>query len=130
LFIGISALTFVQGVSQKAFVDYFRTQWEPQFELWCKAAIEGLDHSDSYTNGAIESYHLVLKTMDLRGRRVLIGRRLDWLIKTLTDGNMSVLERYWYVVSSIRTCKGWKNPTDGCAHAFKRRSVFAGTSSS
>jgi hypothetical protein len=66
----------------------------PIMHLWVKASVEGIDHSDSYTNAAIESYHAVLKGMHLKGRKRLVGRRVDWLITTLLD---EVDEHYWCV---------------------------------
>ena len=36
-----------------------------------------------FTNANIEAYHGVLKFKHLKGRKRLVGRRLDWLIQTL-----------------------------------------------
>lgn len=79
-------------MKEKAFTDYFRKNWEPSLEKWVKASLEEIDHSDTYTNACIEAYHNVLKALHLKGRKRLIGRRLDWLIVMLV---MEVDEHYW-----------------------------------
>jgi hypothetical protein len=54
--------------------------------------MEDIDHSDAYTNAHIEAYHAVLKYFHLKGRKRLVGRRLDWLIDNLYT---HVDEHYW-----------------------------------
>lgn len=64
-------------------MDYFKKEWVNKLPLWVKGSLAGVDHSNAYTNAAIEAYHKVLKDLHLKGRKRLSGRRLDWLITCL-----------------------------------------------
>lgn len=80
-----------QERTQPTFVNYIRKHWANKLELWVKGALEGLDHSKAYTNAHIEAFHAVLKEFDLKGRKRLKGRSLDWLVCQLLT---SVIGRY------------------------------------
>ena len=80
-----------QERTQPAFVNYIRKHWATKLELWVKGALEGIDHSKAYTNAHIEAFHAVLKEFDLKGRKRLKGRSLDWLVCQLMT---SVVGRY------------------------------------
>lgn len=100
---GRSCPRLQEGQSTSAFVEYFSKTWEPFMERWVKAVLEGIDNSGQWTNGAIEGYHAVLKDLHLKGRKRLIGRRLDWLIHMLLS---QVDEHYWCgggLKASVRT---------------------------
>ena len=60
--------------------------------MWiCASRI--LPHANQETNGSIESYHGILKSKFLCGRRTIFGRRIDWLIQKLV---WSCQSYYWY----------------------------------
>ena len=56
-------------------------------------ASRSLPHASQDTNGSIEAYHGFLKIRFLGAYKRLVGRRIDWLIYTLTS---SVVSHYWY----------------------------------
>ena len=88
----LSLIRSAQGTKQKAFCTYIRKNWLPHLEKWCKGSLENIDHSGAFTNAHIEAYHAVLKSLHLKGRKRLCGRRLDWLIDNLYT---HVDEYYW-----------------------------------
>jgi hypothetical protein len=60
--------------------------------MWLKAALFNVDHSKCFTNACLESYHNVLKNLHLKGRKRLVGRRLDWMmVKLMGD----IEQNYW-----------------------------------
>lgn len=81
-------------------MQYFKKNWEAKLELWAKSSLAGIDHSNAYTNNALEAYHRVLKELMLKGRKRLKGRRLDWLIERLLT---KCINWYWCGISH-RSC--------------------------
>jgi hypothetical protein len=90
----LRAVCGAQGEKQPAFVEYIKTHWVKKLSLWVKGSLKDIDHSDAFTNAAIEAYHRVLKDLQLKGRKRLSGRRLDWLINTLLS---KAITHYWCV---------------------------------
>ena len=56
-------------------------------EMWVRAS-RSLPHANQDTNGAIEAYHGVLEKHFLGAFKGLVGRRIDWLLDTLTESCM------------------------------------------
>ena len=90
----ITGCCATQGERQSAFVEYIKKEWVKKLPLWVKGSLKDIDHSDAYTNAAIEAYHRVLKDLHLKGRKRLEGRRMDWLIEMLLN---HVITHYWCV---------------------------------
>jgi len=76
-----SAKTLMQAFISKwhplepGIVGYFQINWELKIKAWCMAWRMGQS-----TTSALESYHGHLKSGDLRGKKYLRNRRLDWLL--------------------------------------------------
>ncbi|MCO5601561.1 hypothetical protein L7F22_055684 [Adiantum nelumboides] len=83
---------FVEYASEQEFITYFKRQWLPCIDMWIKAT-RTMQVANQDTNGSIESYHGLLKSRFLSGRRTIHGRRIDWLIKGLVSTCHSY---YWY----------------------------------
>jgi hypothetical protein len=70
-------------------------------------ASRNLPHANQDTNGSIEAYHGLIKRRYLGAFKRLSGRRIDWLVHTLTG---SVTNYYWYMqmmknAGFIKNCK-------------------------
>ncbi|BBN68773.1 SWIM zinc finger family protein [Prunus dulcis] len=86
-------------VDQCAFMDYFKSRWLPNIELWANG-IRSLPVAGPEPNAAIESYHLRLKSKLFNEQYVNSWSRVDWLIHTLTTEFQS---SYWLDQYSIET---------------------------
>jgi hypothetical protein len=90
--------TFLQALADKAvadfcdkwevhteeFVTYFKEEWGKKTWQWM-AAGRNIPHCNQETNNLVESYHGVLKMIQLVTKRKNC-RRLDWLVwKLVTD---------------------------------------------
>lgn len=60
--------------------------------MWIRAS-RTMQVANQDTNGSIESYHGLLKSKFLSGRRTIHGRQIDWLIKGLVSQCHAY---YWY----------------------------------
>jgi len=101
-----------QAQKEPAFVQYLREHWEKKLPLWVKGGLEDVHHSGIFTNAHIESYHMVLKAFDLKGKKRLASRTLPWLIVNLTT---TVVGRYW--CAHRRPPLGWRRPRGGTGRA-------------
>ena len=77
-----------------AFMQYMQEMWRTKTPMWCVGTRE-IPHVGQNTNAAIESYHSNLKSILNSGKKIFIGRRMDWLIYHLIG---EVLTHYWYGV--------------------------------
>ena len=73
-------------------MQYLRDHWADKLPLWTKGGLAEINHSGIFTSVHIESYHMVLKAFDLKGKKRLASRTLPWLIVNLTT---TLLGRYW-----------------------------------
>ncbi|MCO5608161.1 hypothetical protein L7F22_062367 [Adiantum nelumboides] len=62
------------------------------YDMWIKAT-KTMQVANQNTNGSIESYHGLLKSRFLSGRRTIHDQQIDWLIKGLVSKCHSY---YWY----------------------------------
>lgn len=76
----------------KEFWKYMDKEWIPKIHMWVTGN-RHIPHAGQDTNAAIESYHGNMKAILRESRGRLVGRRVDWLIHTLTG---DVINRYEY----------------------------------
>lgn len=95
-------------------MEYIKKEWVKKLPLWVKGSLKDIDHSNAYTNAAIEAYHRVLKDLHLKGRKRLAGRRLDWLIDCLLS---HIINHYWCApaLPSRALLRHTHKPTCACA---------------
>ncbi|XP_026404645.1 uncharacterized protein LOC113299774 isoform X2 [Papaver somniferum] len=79
-------------VDQFSFMEYFRDQWLPRIDMWVNA-MRLLPIANQEFNGAIESYHLNLKSKLFGEQHSGSWTRVDWLVHTLTTEFHSL---YWF----------------------------------
>ncbi|MBA0795094.1 hypothetical protein Gohar_019366 [Gossypium harknessii] len=76
-------------VDQTAFVDYFRSSWMAKIEMWL-LTLKSFPLASQEASGAIEAYHVKLKTKLFDDSRALL--RVDWLVRKLTT---ELYSTYW-----------------------------------
>ncbi|OWM76375.1 hypothetical protein CDL15_Pgr028245 [Punica granatum] len=69
-------------VDQTAFVEYFKASWVPKIEMWL-SAMKSLPLASQEASGAIEAYHLKLKSALFDDSHLGALRRVDWLVHRL-----------------------------------------------
>jgi hypothetical protein len=98
-----SAFLALCAKTSAAFLVYYKATWEGNIKMWAHAYLPGVG---AYTNGVIESFHGVIKTLFFTSkcvapvlaclssfrrallrlvprRRSLVGKRIDWLIHVM-----------------------------------------------
>ncbi|KAH1088978.1 hypothetical protein J1N35_016235 [Gossypium stocksii] len=78
-------------VDQTAFVDYFRSSWMPKIEMWL-LTLKSFPLASQEASGAIEAYHVKLKTKLFDDSHLGALLRVDWLVHKLTTELHST---YW-----------------------------------
>ncbi|KAG8495810.1 hypothetical protein CXB51_009322 [Gossypium anomalum] len=78
-------------VDQTAFVDYFRSSWMPKIEMWL-STLKSFPLASQEASGAIEAYHVKLKTKLFDDSHLGALLRVDWLVHKLTTELHST---YW-----------------------------------
>ncbi|TYJ41170.1 hypothetical protein E1A91_A03G002500v1 [Gossypium mustelinum] len=78
-------------VDQTAFVDYFRSSWMPKIEMWL-LTLKSFPLASQEASGAIEAYHVKLKTKLSDDSHLGALLRVDWLVHKLTTELHST---YW-----------------------------------
>lgn len=79
-------------VDQRAFMEYLKRRWLTEIDMWV-SAMRTLPISRQELNGAIESYHLKLKSKLLSHSHNRSWDRVDWLVHTLTAEFHCI---YWF----------------------------------
>ncbi|XWS49306.1 hypothetical protein CRYUN_Cryun13aG0152600 [Craigia yunnanensis] len=82
-------------VDQTAFIEYFNSSWIPKIEMWL-STMKTLALASQETSGAIEAYHVKLKTKLFDDSHLGALQRVDWLVHKLTTELHSAywLDRY------------------------------------
>ncbi|XP_022737977.1 uncharacterized protein LOC111290777 isoform X2 [Durio zibethinus] len=82
-------------VDQTAFMDYFKSSWVPKIEMWL-STMRTLPLASQEASGAIEAYHVKLKTKLFDDSHLGALQRVDWLVHKLTTELHSAywLDRY------------------------------------
>ncbi|KAH6791394.1 SWIM zinc finger family protein [Perilla frutescens var. frutescens] len=78
-------------VDQTSFMQYFKDSWLPKIEMWLKS-MRTLPLASQEASGAIEAYHVKLKTRLYDDSHLGSLQRVDWLVHKLTTGLHS---SYW-----------------------------------
>ncbi|XVF52053.1 hypothetical protein PTKIN_Ptkin04bG0234200 [Pterospermum kingtungense] len=78
-------------VDQRAFLDYFKSSWVPKIEMWL-STMKTLPLASRETSGAIEAYHVKLKSKLFDDSHLGALQRVDWLVHKLTTELHSA---YW-----------------------------------
>ncbi|KAE8670858.1 putative polygalacturonase-like isoform X1 [Hibiscus syriacus] len=82
-------------VDQSAFMEYFKSTWVPKVEMWL-STMRTLPLASQEASGAIEAYHVKLKTKLFDDSHLGALQRVDWLVHKLTTELHSAywLDRY------------------------------------
>ncbi|MBA0835002.1 hypothetical protein Goarm_007315 [Gossypium armourianum] len=82
-------------VDQSAFMEYFKSTWVPKIEMWL-STIKTFPLASQEASGAIEAYHVKLKTKLFDDSHLGALQRVDWLVHKLTTELHSAywLDRY------------------------------------
>lgn len=78
-------------VDQTAFLEYFKSSWVPKIEMWL-STMKTLPLASQETSGAIEAYHVKLKSKLFDDSHLGALQRVDWLVHKLTTELHSA---YW-----------------------------------
>ncbi|MBA0708308.1 hypothetical protein Golax_020277 [Gossypium laxum] len=78
-------------VDQTAFVDYFRSSWMAKIEMWL-LTLKSFPLASQAASGAIEAYHVKLKTKLFDDSHLGALLRVDWLVHKLTT---ELYSTYW-----------------------------------
>lgn len=78
-------------VDQTAFIEYFKASWMPKLEMWL-SAMRALPLASQEASGAIEAYHVKLKTKLFDDSHLGALQRVDWLVHKLTT---ELHSSYW-----------------------------------
>ncbi|KAK6921455.1 Zinc finger, SWIM-type [Dillenia turbinata] len=70
-------------VDQTAFVQYFKDSWVPKIEMWLET-MKSLPLGSQEASGAIEAYHVKLKSSLYEDSHPSSLQRVDWLVHKLT----------------------------------------------
>ncbi|XVF13695.1 hypothetical protein REPUB_Repub08aG0230000 [Reevesia pubescens] len=86
---------FQDFVDQTAFMEYFKSSWLPKIEMWL-STMKTLPLASQEASGAIEAYHVKLKTKLFDDSHLGALQRVDWLVHKLTTELHSAywLDRY------------------------------------
>ncbi|GMJ16042.1 hypothetical protein like AT1G60560 [Hibiscus trionum] len=82
-------------VDQTAFMSYFKSSWVPKIEMWLLTT-KSYPLASQEASGAIEAYHVKLKTKLFDDSHLGALQRVDWLVHKLTTELHSTywLDRY------------------------------------
>ncbi|KAK1318775.1 hypothetical protein QJS10_CPB04g01789 [Acorus calamus] len=103
----VSLEEFIQDfVDQTAFMQYFKESWVPKIDMWL-ATMKNLPLASQEASGAIEAYHVKLKTKLYDDLHLGSIQRVDWLVHKLTTEIHSSywLDRYADESGSFQTVK-------------------------
>ncbi|XP_057770097.1 uncharacterized protein LOC130989937 isoform X2 [Salvia miltiorrhiza] len=78
-------------VDQTSFMQYFKDSWLPKIEMWLKL-MKTLPLASQEASGAIEAYHVKLKTKLYDDSHLGSLQRVDWLVHKLTT---ELHSSYW-----------------------------------
>ncbi|XP_073150535.1 uncharacterized protein [Henckelia pumila] len=78
-------------VDQVSFVQYFKASWIPKIEMWL-SSMKTLPIASQEASGAIEAYHVKLKTKLYDDSHLGSLQRVDWLVHKLTT---ELHSSYW-----------------------------------
>ncbi|KAF9678965.1 hypothetical protein SADUNF_Sadunf07G0091100 [Salix dunnii] len=78
-------------VDQTAFIHYFKASWVPKIEMWL-STMRALPLASQEASGAIEAYHVKLKTKLFDDSHLGALQRVDWLVHKLTT---ELHSSYW-----------------------------------
>nr|CAD1823723.1 unnamed protein product [Ananas comosus var. bracteatus] len=78
-------------VDQTTFMQYFKAFWVPKIEMWLET-LKSLPLASQESCGAIEGYHLKLKTKIYDDSNLGALKRVDWLVHKLTT---EIHSGYW-----------------------------------
>ncbi|MBA0609745.1 hypothetical protein Godav_021757 [Gossypium davidsonii] len=78
-------------VDQTALVDYFRSSWMAKIEMWL-LTLKSFPLASQAASGAIEAYHVKLKTKLFDDSHLGALLRVDWLVHKLTT---ELYSTYW-----------------------------------
>ncbi|XP_075510494.1 uncharacterized protein LOC142546590 [Primulina tabacum] len=78
-------------VDQVSFVQYFKASWIPKIEMWL-SSMKTLPIASQEASGAIEAYHVKLKTKLYDDSHLGFLQRVDWLVHKLTT---ELHSSYW-----------------------------------
>lgn len=78
-------------VDQTAFIEYFKASWVPKLEMWL-STMRALPLASQEASGAIEAYHVKLKTKLFDDSHLGALQRVDWLVHKLTT---ELHSSYW-----------------------------------
>lgn len=88
----LAAEKFIQDFAdQNAFLHYFREMWLPKIEMWL-TSMRTLPLASQESSGAIEAYHVKLKSKLYDDSRLGALQRVDWLVHKLTT---ELCSSYW-----------------------------------
>ncbi|CAA6668854.1 unnamed protein product [Spirodela intermedia] len=83
---------FIQDfVDQTAFMQYFKECWVPKLEMWL-ASMKDFPLASQEAGGAVEAYHLKLKSKLYDDSQLGSLQRVDWLVHKLTT---EIHSGYW-----------------------------------
>ncbi|KAJ4715336.1 SWIM zinc finger family protein [Melia azedarach] len=89
-FVALEELT-QDFVDQTSFIEYFRASWVPKLEMWL-STMRTLPLASQEASGAIEAYHVKLKTKLFDDSHLGALQRVDWLVHKLTT---ELHSSYW-----------------------------------
>lgn len=78
-------------VDQTAFIEYFKASWMPKLAMWL-STMRALPLASQEASGAIEAYHVKLKTKLFDDSHLGALQRVDWLVHKLTT---ELHSSYW-----------------------------------
>ncbi|PIN20791.1 hypothetical protein CDL12_06515 [Handroanthus impetiginosus] len=78
-------------VDQTSFMQYFKDSWVPKIEMWL-TSMKTLPLASQEASGAIEAYHVKLKTKLYDDSHLGSLQRVDWLVHKLTT---ELHSNYW-----------------------------------
>ncbi|XP_051151604.1 uncharacterized protein LOC127265706 [Andrographis paniculata] len=97
---------FLDFVDQTSFMQYFKDSWVPKIEMWF-TSMKTLPLASQESSGAIEAYHVKLKSKLYDDTHLGSLQRVDWLVHKLTTELHSSywLDRYADESDSFRNVK-------------------------
>ncbi|KDO50310.1 hypothetical protein CISIN_1g005059mg [Citrus sinensis] len=109
-------------VDQTAFIEYFKASWMPKLAMWL-STMRALPLASQEASGAIEAYHVKLKTKLFDDSHLGALQRVDW-VSSQKDSSLTHL--VWNPGSEFAFCDcAWSMQGNICKHVVKVNMICA-----
>ncbi|KAL9459501.1 hypothetical protein AB3S75_002827 [Citrus x aurantiifolia] len=109
-------------VDQTAFIEYFKASWMPKLAMWL-STMRALPLASQEASGAIEAYHVKLKTKLFDDSHLGALQRADW-VSSQKDSSLTHL--VWNPGSEFAFCDcAWSMQGNICKHVVKVNMICA-----